>query len=189
LKPALIIEQYFVAEKTAIEAIESQRDGIAMQLEEMEEEHGGDEGLLINARNDKDKITAASVKDRLRSNKAGKDDKEERKVLEAYLKLADTLGESNRQIKDLQKALETKVWNQYKLLTDMEIKTLVVDNKWIKTIDSAIHTEMQRISQRLTQRIKELADRYDTPMPLLLEEVGLLEEKVNAHLAKMGFSL
>ena len=54
-------------------------------------------------------------------------------------------------------------------------------------MDQAIHTEMQRISQRLTQRIKELADRYDTPMPVLLDEVSMMEEKVIGHLAKMGF--
>ena len=108
-------------------------------------------------------------------------------MLESYLKLAESLGELNRQIKEQQKALETKVWNQYKLLTDDDIKTLVVDHKWMQTIENAIHNEMQRISQRLTQRIKELADRYDTPMPTLIGEVSLLEEKVNAHLVKMGF--
>ena len=58
---------------------------------------------------------------------------------------------------------------------------------WMQVLDNAIHTEMQRISQRLTQRIKELADRYDTPMPKLLEEVSQMEEKVNRHLAEMGF--
>jgi type I restriction enzyme M protein len=187
LKPALIIYRYFAAEKIAIEAIESQRDSVLMQLEELEEEHGGDDGLMADARNDNDKITVASVKDQLKKIKWIKEDKDERNVLESYLKLAESLGELNRQIKESQKALETKVWNQYKVLTDNEIKGLVVDDKWILTIDNAIHTEMQRISQRLTQRIKELADRYDTPMPLLLGEVIMLEEKVNSHLIKMGF--
>ncbi|MEI8047979.1 MAG: type I restriction-modification system subunit M [Bacteroidota bacterium] len=187
LKPALIINRYFTAEKAAIEAIESQSDSVLMQLEELEEEHGGDDGLMVEARNDNDKITVASVKDRLKKIKGSKEDREERNVLESYLKLAESLGELNRQIKEQQKALETKVWNQYKLLNDNDIKTLVVDAKWIQTIDNAIHTEMQRISQRLTQRIKELADRYDTPMPKLLDEVSLLEDKVNAHLTKMGF--
>ena len=73
------------------------------------------------------------------------------------------------------------------MLTNDDIKTLVVDDKWMQVLDNAIHTEMQRISQRLTQRIKELADRYDTPMPKLLEEVSQMEEKVNRHLAEMGF--
>ena len=103
------------------------------------------------------------------------------------MKLTDEQVELNRKMKVLQKELETKVWNQYKGLSDNDIKTLVVDDKWIQIIDTAIHTEMQRISQRLTQRIKELADRYDTPMPKLLDEVSVLEERVNGHLAKMGF--
>ena len=44
-------------------------------------------------------------------------------------------------------------------------------------------TEMERI----TQRIKELAERYETPLPKQTSEVKTLEEKVNTHLAKMGF--
>ena len=153
----------------------------------MEEEHGGDEGLLADSRNDKDKITLVSVKERLRKIKGNKEDEEEQKILEAYLKRSDTLADLNKKIKEQQKALEIKVWDQYKSLSDDDIKTIVVDDKWIKLMDNAIHTEMQRISQRLTQRIKELADRYDTPLPIILDEVGKLEKKVNTHLAEMGF--
>ena len=46
---------------------------------------------------------------------------------------------------------------------------------------------MERISQRLTQRIKKLAERYETPMPKQTIEVAALENKVNAHIKKMGF--
>ncbi len=46
---------------------------------------------------------------------------------------------------------------------------------------------MERISQRLTQRIKELAERYETPLPKQTDEVKNIEEKVNSHLQKMGF--
>jgi type I restriction enzyme M protein len=187
IKPNLTINRYLAAEKAAIEALENQRDAISAQLEELEEEHGGEEGLLADARNDREKITLASVKERLKKLKGSNDDKEERNVLDVYIRLSDVQGELNRKIKDQQKALEIKVWNQYKALPTDDIKTLVVDDKWIQTMDNAIHAEMQRISQRLTQRIKELADRYDTPMPKLSVEVNLLEDKVNAHLAKMGF--
>ena len=54
-------------------------------------------------------------------------------------------------------------------------------------MDDAIHTEMQRISQRLTQRIKELADRYESTLSAMTAEVLLLEEKVKGHLVQMGF--
>ena len=64
---------------------------------------------------------------------------------------------------------------------------MVVNHKWVSHLENAVQNEMQRISQRLTQRIKELVDRYETPMPLQLNELKSLEEKVNAHLTKMGF--
>lgn len=197
MKPELIINRYFVAEKEAIEALEAQRDGIVLQLEEMEEEHGGEEGLMAEAKNDKDKLTAASVKDRLRKIKSpmlwkngeNEGNDEEVKLLQTYLKLSDTVGELNKKSKDLQKALETKVWNQYQALSDDDIKTLVVEDKWVQILDAAIRTEMQRISQRLTQRLKELAERYETPLPALTYELETLEQKVNEHLKRMGFSI
>ncbi|MPN61599.1 hypothetical protein SDC9_209337 [bioreactor metagenome] len=63
----------------------------------------------------------------------------------------------------------------------------MVDDKWLAALSAAIHGEMDRISQALTQRVKELADRYDTPMPQMASRVAELEAKVNKHLAKMGF--
>ena len=47
-------------------------------------------------------------------------------------------------------------------LTEAEIKTLVVDDKWLASLDAAIHGEMDRVSQQLTQRVKELAERYES---------------------------
>ena len=46
-------------------------------------------------------------------------------------------------------------------LTEAEIKALVVDDKWLAALDAAIHGEMDRVSQKLTQRVKELAERYE----------------------------
>jgi len=64
-----------------------------------------------------------------------------------------------------------------------------VDDKWLTALDTAIHGEMDRISQSLTQRVKELAERYETPMPLMTERVAQLKAKVNGHLERMGFKL
>ena len=47
---------------------------------------------------------------------------------------------------------------------------------------------MNRISQALTQRVAELADRYETPLPQMTDRVSGLEQKVNAHLERMGFA-
>ena len=48
-------------------------------------------------------------------------------------------------------------------------------------------SEMERISQRLTQRVTALTDRYATPLLALNEEVSALELTVMAHLKTMGF--
>ena len=47
---------------------------------------------------------------------------------------------------------------------------------------------MDRVSQALTARVKELAERYETRLPDMAKRVADLEAKVNAHLAKMGFA-
>jgi type I restriction enzyme M protein len=68
------------------------------------------------------------------------------------------------------------------------VKALVVEDKWLAALAARIHGEMDRVSQQLTTRVRELADRYDTPLPQLTCRVSELEAKVNAHLVKMGFA-
>ena len=63
-----------------------------------------------------------------------------------------------------------------------------MDDKWLAALDAAIHGEMDRISQALTQRVNELAERYEIPMPQMVSRVAELETKVNGHLKRMGFS-
>jgi len=48
--------------------------------------------------------------------------------------------------------------------------------------------EMERISQTLTRRVSELTDRYEMPMPRMIEQLEELEAKVNHHLERMGFA-
>ena len=72
-------------------------------------------------------------------------------------------------------------------MIELEIKDLVVDDKWMATLEKAVDSEMERISQRLTGRIKELAERYAKPLPILVNETETLSRKVDEHLKKMGF--
>lgn len=61
------------------------------------------------------------------------------------------------------------------------------DDKWLSVLSATIHGEMDRISQALTQRVKELAEWYETPLPQMVNRVAEWEAKVAGHLAKMGF--
>ena len=155
-------------------------------MEELDEEHGGEEGLLAEAKNDKGKLTKVSVKARLAEIKHDRDAADERKLLNDYLDLIEQEAAANKKVKDAQKALEAKVAAQYGKLTEDEIKTLVVDDKWLATLAAAVQTELDRVSQALTGRIRQLAERYATPLPRLTEEVEALAARVDEHLKKMG---
>jgi len=55
------------------------------------------------------------------------------------------------------------------------------------SLSAAVQGELDRVSQTLTGRIRQLAERYATPLPQLVDEVAVLSEKVAGHLKKMGF--
>ena len=182
----LLIARYFAEEQAAIESLEAEAAALAQQLEEMAEEHGGEEGLLAEAKNDKDKLTKASVTARLKEIKGDAEVADERKVLKDYLALLEKEAEANDRVKEAQKALEAKVAAKYGKLTEDEIKTLVVDDKWLATLAAAVQSELDRVSQALTGRIRQLAERYATPLPQLTDEVETLAARVDEHLKKMG---
>jgi type I restriction enzyme M protein len=183
----LVIDNYFYEQKSAIENLEADKDEIARQKEEFEEENSGEEGYLEEIKNDKGNITKGSLKNRIKEIKDDPDSVEELEVLEAYLKLVDDESDANKKVKDAMKALEKKVNERYKVLTEDEIKTLVVDMKWIPYIVREVNSEMDRVSHRLASRIKELAERYDETLSELVVEVESYSEKVEKHLERMGF--
>jgi type I restriction enzyme M protein len=192
----LVIDRYFLAEKQTIEKLEAEKEAVANQLTELEEEHYTEDGYFAEL----DKVNKASINgqlkiDNVQLKKHCKNSEEyvllkaKIEVFEQYLKLLDNQTELNKKIKEAQTELDKKVIERYKTLTEEEIKQLVVDDKWMANIERSVKTEMERISQRLTQRIKELAERYETPLPKQTNEVKLLEERVNKHLEMMGFSM
>ena len=187
LPKQLVIDKYFLSEKNAIERLEADREAINQQLIELEEEHGGEDSLLADAKNDKDKITKASVQKRMKEIKGDADFADEVGILEKYLQLNEKEAVIGKKIKDKYTDLDKKVIARYKTLTIDEIKGIVVDDKWIITIEKDVKTEVERISQHLAQRIKELAERYEAPIPQITSAVVDLESKVNEHLIKMGF--
>lgn len=183
----LIVARYFTAEQTAIEQLEAERDAIGRQMEEMDEEHGGEEGLLAEAKNDKGKLTKASVKARLTEIKHDQEAQDDRKVLSAYAVLIEQEAAAGKKVKEAQKELAAKVLAKYGKLSEPEIKTLVVEDKWLTTLAASVQSELDRVSQALTGRIRQLAERYAIPLPKLAGEVETLSARVDEHLKKMGF--
>ena len=93
---------------------------------------------------------------------------------------------ASKAVKDATKALDVKVAAQYASLTLPDIQTLVVHDKWLAALAARVQGELDRVSQALTGRIRELTDRYATPLPQLTIEVEALSAKVQEHLKRMG---
>jgi type I restriction enzyme M protein len=92
------------------------------------------------------------------------------------------------ELKKLEEELDVITLAKYPELTEIEVKSIVIDDKWLPAIEITVKSEMDRTSKQLAVRIKELVDRYEIPLPAIDKKVKELEEKVNAHLTKMGFA-
>ena len=183
---SLIVARYFAKEQDAIDAKNAELESLSSKMAEIEEEHGGEEGLLSEL----EKVNKANVATALRELKMENGELRiaEIEVLEEWLSCNTKEADLKKQVKDLETALDAKALAQYGKLSEADIKSLVVDDKWLATIDTDIHGEMDRISQTLTQRVKELAERYDKPLSVLAEQADAMESKVRAHLERMEFA-
>ena len=181
----LIVSRYFAAQQAAIHEQEATLESLASQMAEMEEEHGGEEGLFAEL----DKVNKANVTARLKEIKGDPEAKDEATALNAWLKLCTQEADLKKALKDAEAELDALAYAKYSKLSEADIKTLVVEDKWLAAIDADIHGEMDRISQALTQRVKELAERYESPLSTLTGKVADLSAKVATHLNKMGFGV
>jgi type I restriction enzyme M protein len=190
LVPAtLLIDRYFAAVRDAISGIEAELASIEQQLDEKREEQSGEEGLfaeVIEGEGEKQKITGKAVKARLKEIRRDPDYTDEYQALENYSNLLDQQTDGKARLKAVQEGLDAGLAAKYATLTEDEIKMLVVDDKWLATIAATVQGELDRVSQTLTGRIRQLAERYATPLPQLTDEVAALAAHVDEHLKKMG---
>ena len=193
IPPALIVARYFPNEQAEIDTLQTALETAEQALDEYIEEHTGDEGLLSEVVNDSGNVTKSSVNARLKEltpnlmtlNDA-QDNDEERDALEHCLSLIDAKSKADKAVKAAQLALDEQVLARYDTLTEAEIKKLVIDDKWFATLQAAVTGEVQRLTQNLTERVKELEERYAQPLPELGREVEDFSLKVDQHLLKMG---
>ncbi|MDQ9817782.1 type I restriction-modification system subunit M [Acinetobacter bereziniae] len=182
IPPHLIVAKYFASEQATLDSKQAELDIATQELESFIEEHTADEGLLLEALNDKDKVTLATVKVRLKLVV----DAEEKQVLKNAQKLFEAETALKKKVKELQEALDLKVFTKYPTLTEDEVKDLVVVDKWFATLNSSIEAEIERVTQQLANRVKELNERYAEPLPQITQNVEAFSLKVAEHLKAMG---
>ena len=185
----LIIQECFADVQKSIVDYEMKIEEIHAKMDELCEEHGGEDGLLANVIDDKGKINKGNLKRAIKEiGDRNIDNADEYDLLEKYMELYIDEELFQDLIKKAKLQLEELVIEKYPKLTTIEIKDLVTDKKWIAAVEQRVTIEMDNISHRLTQRIKELADRYNEPLSAITSNVDDLTTKVEGHLKQMNLS-
>lgn len=177
-----IVARYFAAEQAAIDETGAALEAASSVLTELEEEHSGEDSVFSGF----DKINAAAVRDRIKEIGKDADAAEELAVLKQWQSLADREAGLKKKLKALEVELDAKAYARYPKLTVDEIKTLLVEDKWLAALAATVSGELERVSQTLTSRVRDLALRYESPLQVLVDEVATLSARVEAHLRKMG---
>ena len=188
LPSALVAARYFAAEKEELKRLQAAQEAATSELETFIEEHGGEDGLLADAMNEKGKVTQAGVKARIRDLRweGVTGDDEELSALNRSLALFEAKSKADKAVKAAQAVLNRKTLDRYGTLTEEEIKSLVIEDKWLAALGNTIDEEVRRVAQRLTGRVKELTKRYAEPLPKIEGEVADYAAKVEEHLKRMG---
>lgn len=183
----LVINKYFMKEKEEIENLKEKLESFDNEMISLEEENGGDEDIFSEVRGDNGKISKGNINKRIKEIKGDSEFSDEWKIISEYLELYDKSANLKKEIKSEESKLDEKLLKKYTQLTEKEIKEIVIHDKWLHYLENTVKNEINNISQALSERIKELAERYETPLPEISESVEKLTKIVNQHLEKMGF--
>ncbi len=188
LPKELLIHRYFADDWEQLQQLEMEKETKSSELDELVEEHASEEGLMAEVTGDNGKVSKGNVTNRVKELKKAKDadDAEELAVLEQYLEIADSESAVGKKIKAADAVLEKKLLEKYGELSEDDVKTLVVDDKWISVLGREVAEEFDDVSQTLTSRLRELAERYGKPLPDLDDTTETLTATVKKHLQSIG---
>lgn len=184
IPPSLIVARYFAAEQTTIDDLTAAAEEATRAVEEYIEEHAADDGLLGDAMDD-DKISKALVTARLKAIKTG-GDPDEIKALQHAGVLYNAEAAAKKAVKEAQAELDLATLKTYGDLTEEDVKTLVLDDKWQATVVHRVSGEVEALTLDLVARIQQLGERYAETVSDLDAELESLDAKVANHLAAMG---
>jgi len=186
IPPHLMIARFFPEQQARLDELWAEHEAATREREEFFEEHEGEEDLLSEVKNDQGKVNKGEIPKRLTALKGEADSDDEIAALTRCKKLLGAEANAKKAAKDAEVELNKAVLARYGELTEEQIKTLVVDDKWLADIRGAIGGEVERVTNRLTGRIRELEERYAEPLPDIERESKKLADRVVGHLEKKG---
>jgi type I restriction enzyme M protein len=178
IPPELLIEAFFADEARRVE---TDLSSAVERLNELAEEFGGEEMLLSDYSNDKGEFTKKLVTDGLKIKTLDEEEKQTLQIVKAAL-------EAESVAKQAAKILDEKVIHRYSTLTEEEIKTLLIETKWIGSVSNSIETVLNSVLRTLSGRLQMLSTRYESTLAELSHEALKKSQAVDDQLRKMGLT-
>jgi type I restriction enzyme M protein len=184
LPKELVVLEYFSSESKKLENLLAELEKASSEKVELEELHGAEseDGYLGSL----GKLGKTVVSKRLKEVVKEEDSEEEAQVLRAWLAAYEKEQSLAKDMRDLGKSLDKLAYEKYSSLSPSEVRKMVIGSKWMPSVTKLLEEEVERVSQGLTSRVLELAERYDVTLPATLNSLLGVSEKVNQHLKKMG---
>ena len=134
-------------------------------------------------------VKAADVKRAVKNAAKEGTSKEDVAILNEWLDLSDKKDTLSKTLKEKRSALTEKVVKKYASLPEEEIKTLVVERKWLASVVSGCEALMQSVTHRIGRDVTALVERYEDTLADLSADVSRYEDEVNGYLREMGFTI
>ncbi len=173
----LIKQRFFEKESKELEELENALNEKEALLDEFIEEHSSEEGLFYES-----KINESVLKKELKN----ATDLEDKKILKTALELLEAKNKALKMKNKAHEALELKAFHQYKNLKLGEIKDLIIQDKWLKSLKNALENKILKRINAFTSALNGIIQTYSNSLLELDKEVKESESKVLEHLKDLG---
>lgn len=192
LPVSVVLAEYFSIETAEIAKLSEQIDRKQADMDDLVEQNTEVFAIGDDDEQEENKevsVKAANVKAAIKNAKKDGTSEENVKLLQQWIDLSNEKDALNKSLKEKRSQLTDAVVAKYSVLTEDEIKMLVVERKWLASVISGCKTLMQNVTHRISNDITALVERYETTLSETANAVNSLEKEVLASLQEMGFTV
>ncbi len=173
----LIKQRFFEQESKELEELENAFNEKEAHFEEFIEEHSNEEGLFYEL-----KINESVLKKELKN----ATDLEDKEILKTALEWLEAKNKALKMKNKAHEELELKAFHQYKNLELNEIKDLIIQDKWLKSLKNALENKILKRINAFTSTLTGIIQTYSNSLLELDKEVKESESKALEHLKDLG---
>lgn len=186
----ILLAEYFKAQTDEIADLSAQIEQKQSDMDALVEQN--EEAFTFDDETEDGKelsVKPSDVKKAIKNAKIDGTSAEDLKLLQQWLDLSNEKDALGKTQKTKRIELTDAVVAKYAALTEDEIKSLVVERKWLASIVDGCEALMQNVTHQIASDVTTLSERYETTLGATETQVKDLEQQVLQSLKEMGFTL